>query len=170
MEKKNTIRVTPAGTLVWRGKTYHCALGKSGVTDSKQEGDGATPAGIFPLREVFYRPDRLPAPETDLPISELVQSDGWCDDPNHPAYNKKITLPHAGRYEELWREDAIYDVIIIIGYNDNPSRQNQGSTIFLHIAREAYQPTEGCVALKREDLLEILKDLTPGSQIEISAN
>ena len=170
MAENNIIRVTPAGILWWQGHRYQCALGKSGITTDKQEGDGATPVGVFPLREVFYRPDRLTAPKTNLPVSELAPADGWCDDAGHSDYNKKITLPHAGRCEEMWRDEAIYDVIVVIGYNDDPPRPNEGSAIFLHVAREAYQPTEGCVALKREDLLEILKDLTTDSQIDISAN
>ena len=169
MDSDNTIRVTPAGTLVWQGKSYRCALGKTGVSVDKQEGDGATPVGIFPLREILYRPDRLTAPETNLPVSELTPKDGWCDDPEHPDYNKKIVLPHTGRCEELWRVEEIYDVIVVIGYNDDPPRPHNGSAIFLHIAREAFEPTEGCVALEREDLLAVIRDVTPSSHIEISA-
>ena len=105
---------------------------------------------------------------TNLPISELTQADGWCDDPDQPDYNRKVVLPHAGRCEELWRDDEIYDVIVVIGYNDYPPAPHKGSAIFLHIACEDYDPTEGCVALKREDLLNILIDLSSDSHIEIT--
>ena len=168
MSKKNIIRISPSKNLLWQDNSYRCALGKMGVSAHKQEGDSATPVGIFPLREVFYRSDRLTLPLTKLPISELGQEDGWCDDPDHPDYNKKVEFPHTGRCEELWRDEAIYDVIVVIGYNDNPPIPNKGSAIFLHIAREDYEPTEGCVALKRKDLLEIIRELPPDSQIEIS--
>tara|TARA_B100000315_G_scaffold255950_1_gene300658 strand:- start:10901 stop:11413 length:513 start_codon:yes stop_codon:yes gene_type:complete len=168
MSKKNIIRVSSSGNLLWQGNSYRCALGKMGVSAHKREGDGATPVGIFPLREVFYRSDRLTPPPTKLLVSELRQEDGWCDDPDHPNYNKKVVLPHTGRCEELWRDEAIYDVIVVIGYNDDPPIPNKGSAIFLHIAREDYEPTEGCVALKRKGLLEIISELPPDSQIEIS--
>jgi L,D-peptidoglycan transpeptidase YkuD (ErfK/YbiS/YcfS/YnhG family) len=168
VETKN-LYVQAPGTLAYQGKTYQCALGKGGVTKDKQEGDGATPLGTFVLREVFYRPDRLKEPKTKLPISTLDPKDGWSDDPEHPDYNTKIALPHPGRSESLWRKDSVYDVIVVIGYNDNPPQQAKGSAIFMHLAKQDYSPTEGCVALKREDLLEILETLAPGGQIEITA-
>jgi L,D-peptidoglycan transpeptidase YkuD (ErfK/YbiS/YcfS/YnhG family) len=174
MTDTNIIRVGPLGQLVWRGKTYKCALGKSGITTSKREGDGGTPAGTFPLREVFYRPDRIEQPNTNLPRSRLTPADGWSDDPDHVDYNTKIVLPHSGRSEELWRKDKVYDLIIVIGYNDKPPLKGQGSAIFMHVVKKLgngdYSPTEGCIALTRNDLLEILEYLTPKSQIEILNN
>ena len=166
-----SIQVRPGGLLIWQGKTYECALGKSGITSAKQEGDGATPVGFYPLREVFYRPVRLAQPATDLPLTQLNPADHWCDDPDHADYNQKVVHPHRGRVEELWRQDAVYDVIVVIGYNDKPALKGKGSAIFMHIAKQAnngkLEPTEGCVALRRDDLLEILEGLTPKCQIEI---
>ncbi len=172
MTKTNTIRVSPQGHLTWQGKAYKCALGKSGVTQTKQEGDGGTPIGLFPIREVFYRPDRLTRPQTNLALYQLTPADGWCDDVDHLDYNKKVELPHTGRVEELWRKETIYDLIVVLGYNDAPPVKGKGSAIFMHIAKISssgdYNPTEGCIALKRDDLLEIIETLDVNSQIEIS--
>lgn len=150
------ITVQPPDHLTWNGHTVRCALGRGGVHADKREGDGATPAGIFPLRRVFYRADRLPVPETGLPVQAIVPDDGWCDDPADPAYNRLIKRPFSAGHEELWRNDRIYDVIVALGHNDNPPAPNLGSAIFLHVARPGFEPTEGCVALKIEDLLVLL--------------
>lgn len=160
------IRVLSSGLLLWNGKTYTCALGKAGVTEHKKEGDGATPLGCFALREVLYRPDAISEiPLSPLPTSAIQESDGWCDDPADPAYNKKVMLPYLGRHEELWRTDEIYDVIVPLGYNDDPVVIGKGSAIFMHVARPNYPPTEGCVALALPDLLEILRSISKETKI-----
>ncbi|MGK2741766.1 L,D-transpeptidase family protein [Tepidicaulis sp. LMO-SS28] len=150
---------------------FPCALGRSGMTEEKQEGDGASPIGIWPLREVFYRADRLDAPATDLPISPLHPQDGWCDAPEDPAYNQPVTLPYGASAENLWREDAAYDIIVVLGYNDDPVTPGKGSAIFFHLAREeedgGYGPTEGCIALSRADMLKVLKLCGPGDTMRI---
>ena len=97
---------------------FRCALGRSGVTTSKREGDGATPAGRFPLREVLYRGDRLRPPQTQLRQRLIQKRDGWSDDPSSPDYNKRIKLPQTSRHERLYRNDRLYDLIISIGYNE----------------------------------------------------
>ena len=152
------ITVWPPGHLQWLGKRVRCALGRGGVRADKREGDGATPAGSFPLRRVMYRADRLAAPETALPVRALGHDDGWCDDPEHPAYNRPVTAPFAARHERLWRDDALYDVVVELGFNDDPVEVGRGSAIFLHRARPGYGPTEGCVTLALEDLLALLGD------------
>ncbi len=152
------ILVNSFGKAVFNVKEYPCVLGKNGVTTDKKEGDGMTPVGCFPLREVLYRSDRIPRPETELPISEIKQDDGWCDDVNRREYNKKIKLPFNGSCEKLWRDDDnLYDIIVVVGHNDSPVISGKGSAIFLHIARPEFTPTLGCVAFKEEDLLEILR-------------
>ena len=135
----------------------------------KREGDGATPAGRFPLRRVLYRPDRLSAPTTPLPATPLTPDDGWCDDPADPQYNRPVQLPYAGRHEELWRADALYDVIVVVGHNDAPVISGMGSAIFMHLAAADYRPTQGCVALARHDLLNILAGAGPDTVLEIAA-
>ncbi len=151
-----TARVTADGLLRFRGETLRCALGSNGVRPIKQEGDGATPAGLLPIRRVFWRADRGPRPVTTLPAEPIAPDDGWCDDASHRDYNTRIRLPHAGRHERLWRDDAIYDVIGVLGWNDAPVVRERGSAIFLHIARAGLAPTEGCVALPEADLRRLL--------------
>ena len=144
-----------AGTRVWR-----CAVGKAGTRPEadKREGDGATPLGRYALRRLVYRPDRVSPPRTRLPVAPLSPEDGWCDAPGDPAYNRPVRLPHPTSHERLWRADEIYDVIVILGHNDDPPVAGMGSAIFLHVARADYGPTEGCVALALPDLLDFLKD------------
>lgn len=146
------------GAVTFGDLHFRAAVGSGGVVDAsvKKEGDGATPAGTFPLREVLYRSDRLAKPLTDLPTRALQPDDGWCDDPSDPKYNTLVTLPYESSHEELWRDDEIYDVIVPHGYNDDPPVSGKGSAIFMHIARPAYSSTAGCIALHREDLLQLL--------------
>lgn len=156
-------------TLTFRGKAYTCAFGKGGFTAEKREGDGATPLGIFPLRECLYRPDRQPVPQTALPVKPIAPENGWCDDPKSTQYNRPVRLPFAFSHEKLWRDDAVYDLIIPMGYNDENPIPGRGSAIFMHIAKPGYPGTEGCIALALPDLLEILPHLSPQSSIEIRA-
>ena len=115
-----SITILPSGKLIWRGKTYQCVLGKSGTRQNKTEGDGATPEGCFCLRKVFFRPDRIKNLKTGLPAKALARDDGWCDDPKNKNYNKFVKLPYPASAEALWRKDNLYDILIIMGYNDNP--------------------------------------------------
>jgi L,D-peptidoglycan transpeptidase YkuD (ErfK/YbiS/YcfS/YnhG family) len=144
-----------------------CALGRAGTRSTKREGDGATPMGSFRLRAVLYRADRLPRPRTHLPVTAVHKDSGWCDDPNDRAYNRPVRLPFAAGHEHLWREDHLYDVIVVIDYNLAPVRRGAGSAIFLHLAREDFAPTEGCVAVSRETMLRLLPHLAPQTTIEI---
>ncbi len=148
--------VYPDGRLVMAGVARRAAVGAGGVRARKQEGDGATPAGTLPLRRVLYRADRVASPRCAAPREPIAPDDGWCDAPDHPAYNRKIRLPFEARHEALWRSDALYDVVGVLGWNDAPVARGEGSAIFLHLARPDYAPTAGCVALALPDLLEIL--------------
>ncbi len=168
---ENCLVVTPAnesrGYVRWQDRTFDCALGKSGVAVEKREGDGATPPGRFLIRHILYRPDRIEKPLSGLPIYALDRDNGWCDAPDHPDYNRFVHLPHAAHCEKLWREDHIYDLIIILAYNDDPVQPGKGSAIFMHVARPGLEPTEGCIALEVDDLLEITLGLDKDSLIEI---
>ena len=112
--------VHPVGRLVLRNRIFRAALGRAGVGVHKMEGDGATPAGVLPLRRVLYRLDRLSAPDCAVPIEPVAETDGWCDDPTHRDYNRPVNLPHEARCEELWRPDGLYDVVGVLGWNDAP--------------------------------------------------
>ncbi len=157
-------------TAEWRGRTLRCAVGRGGIAVDKREGDGATPTGRFALRRALYRPDRLiAAPATGLPRAALTEQDGWCDDPADAAYNQPVRLPFGAHHERLWRDDGLYDVIVVLGHNDRPVVAGLGSGIFLHVAAPGFAPTEGCVALALDDLLGVLRDAVPGDGIWVSA-
>lgn len=169
MAHSNIMSVRPPGHMKWRGQTYRCAIGAAGIAATKREGDHASPLGCFALRRVLFRADRLDAPVTRLPVSALTEDAGWCDAPDAPTYNQQIVFPHAGSAEKLWRDDPLYDVIVVLGHNDSPVVPGCGSAIFLHVATPDYRPTEGCVALGLEDLLEVLADCDRQTQICIMA-
>jgi L,D-peptidoglycan transpeptidase YkuD (ErfK/YbiS/YcfS/YnhG family) len=148
--------VTADGHLTIGAETFRAALGRGGVRAVKQEGDGATPLAPLPLRQVLYRPDRGTAPVCAVAVEPLSPHDGWCDDPADPAYNQRVRLPIRARAEALWRDDPLYDIIGVLGWNDAPVRPGRGSAIFLHIARQDFAPTDGCIALAPGDLRRVL--------------
>ena len=161
--------VVSEGQLTVGDQSFRCALGRSGSTADKTEGDGATPIGSFPLRRVLYRADRLDRPITDLSVARIDKHDGWCDDPGHPSYNQQIVFPFGASAEHLWRDDHLYDVVVVLGHNDSPVVPGAGSAIFMHVAAEGYSPTEGCVALAKPDLLNLLQDCSEQTLLAISA-
>lgn len=151
-----TALVLAEGRVRVQGEVFPCALGPAGIRADKREGDGATPAGLLPIRRLLYRADRLPPPEGRLPRGPLAPEDGWCEDPAHADYNLPVTLPHPARHERLWREDGLYDLIGVLGWNDAPVVPGRGSAIFLHVARPDLAPTEGCIALPLPALRRLL--------------
>lgn len=161
--------VSSDGILRVDDRQYTCAIGRGGFKLDKHEGDGATPIGSYHLKRVYYRPDKGPAPTTKLPTQPINPRDGWCDDPAHPQYNTLVSLPFPNSHEKMWRDDALYDVVVEISHNDNPPIPGAGSAVFMHIAKPDYAPTEGCVALKHADMLEVLKNASPETKIVIKA-
>ena len=159
--------VYPSSIAEWNKTRVRCALGLGGISYQKKEGDSVTPAGRFLLRRVFYRADRIERPHTILPLSTLSRKSGWCDSPDDLNYNKYVSLPFGGHHENLWRKDGIYDLIAIIGYNDQPIIPHAGSAIFIHVATPEFKPTEGCVAISQPDLLKIIEEWAPTSAVEI---
>lgn len=157
------------GRVHFGDTSYPCVLGRSGVSDTKSEGDGTTPLGRFALKYVLYRPDRLDAPIIALPTSAIKPNDGWCDSPDDPRYNQPVQHPYGASAEKLWRDDNRYDILVVLGHNDDPIVPGAGSAIFLHVAADDLRPTEGCVAMRYDDLLAVLKDCTPESLIDIQA-
>jgi L,D-peptidoglycan transpeptidase YkuD (ErfK/YbiS/YcfS/YnhG family) len=155
------------GRLHWSQASAVAAVGRSGVKADKHEGDGATPAGAYPLGFVYYRPDRIAPPVSKLPVISLAPNDGWVDEPADANYNRLISLPYHASAEQMWRDDDLYDALVVIGYNMEPVVPGAGSAIFLHIAAPDFAPTAGCVAVKKEILLGLLPLLGPGSAITI---
>lgn len=152
------------------GRRVPCAIGRSGMicAADKREGDGASPIGLWPIRRFVYRADRLATPATLLPLSAIGPRDGWCDAADDPLYNQPVTLPYPASAEEMWREDGVYDLVGILGHNDAPALAGMGSAIFLHLARPGFAPTEGCIALALEDMLDVMRLSGPGSAIRIA--
>jgi len=155
------------GTLSFGRQTCQCVLGRHGVTVTKKEGDGATPAGRFPLRRVMFRADRIELPQSRLPTSAITAIDGWCGSPDDPAYNKPVALPYGASAEVLWRDDGLYDLVVVLGHNDAPPAPHAGSAIFLHVAPGDGGSTTGCIAMHLSDLLNVLGDADSDTHIII---
>jgi L,D-peptidoglycan transpeptidase YkuD (ErfK/YbiS/YcfS/YnhG family) len=155
------------GMVVCGRLSFPCALGRSGRRAGKREGDGATPIGRFALREVFYRGDRVARPRTPLPVTALKVSDGWCDDPRDRNYNRRVRHPYSASAERLWRDDHLYDLVVVLGYNDGPRIKGRGSAIFMHVAAPGLKPTQGCIALDRRHLIRLIARASRGTHIAI---
>jgi len=166
---------TAARTLTFAGETIPCAIGKGGAcpASAKQEGDGCTPLGSWPVRGVLLRPERAALPTTALsiPWRWTRANDGWSDGIDDPAYNRPVTLPHRFSHERLQREDAAYDIIVVLGHNDMPPMPGMGSAIFWHLwvngPDGTPKPTEGCVAIARDAMQYILPRLTSATIMNI---
>lgn len=143
------------------------ALGHTGIRALKREGDGGTPFGRFEVRQVLYRADRVARPRTRLPVRAIRSDDGWCEDPADRNYNRLISVSPLSSADRLTRADHLYDLVLVLGYNDRPRIRGKGSAIFVHLARPGYAPTEGCIALSRHDLTMLLAELQPGSSIAV---
>ena len=148
------------GTVLFAGRQFACALGRAGVSSDKHEGDGATPTGRYPIRRILYRADKIILPPMSFSLAPIDPGDGWCDDADHPLYNRQVRHPFSGSAEHMWRSDGLYDIVAVLGHNDAPPLPGRGSAIFLHVADGNYAPTAGCVALIQADLLDLL--MMPG--------
>jgi L,D-peptidoglycan transpeptidase YkuD (ErfK/YbiS/YcfS/YnhG family) len=155
------------GRLTWPGGSARAVCGLGGVRADKREGDGASPEGTYRLLAAYYRPDRIARPATGLELTPLCPEHGWVDDPADASYNCPVSLPCLARHERMWREDGLYDLVVVIGYNTAPTVPGRGSAIFLHIARPDFAPTEGCIAIEQDVLMELLAVIGPGSTITI---
>lgn len=169
----DTVRVRPSvldrrrGRLVAGSLVLPCALGRSGTTRAKREGDGATPVGRFALLQAFWRADALRRPRTGLRLRAIQPDDLWCDAPGNRRYNRPVKKPYGASHEEMWRADRMYDAVVDIAWNRGPIRPGRGSAIFLHVARPGFEPTAGCVAVERGAIGRLLERLGPRTRIVI---
>ena len=157
--------VVKNGLLIGKSKKYKCSIGYNGLSDNKSEGDGCTPIGLFKISKILFRPDKINNYKFNLQSEIIEEKDGWCDDIHSDSYNQKITFPFEYSAEHLYRNDDLYDIICVIDYNLSPIIKGKGSAIFLHVASDDYSPTQGCVAIKKEELLEIVLNLEENSSI-----
>lgn len=168
--KQITIRRKPGGKnhhglLNYGNRTIFCCLGRSGITTMKREGDGATPNGKFRLLYGFFRKDRIRLPKSSLDFEQIRSSDGWCDSPANPNYNQHVTLPFINSHEVMTRKDRLYDICIVLDYNISPRVRNLGSAIFFHLTSNTQSPTEGCIAIEPNEMLRLLPELTPETEM-----
>lgn len=155
------------GRLVGGGWDTAAAIGRSGLTALKREGDGASPRGSFRIVGGFYRPDRFSVrPSSGIPLVPLRRDDGWCDDPSDRNYNRPVRCPYRKSHEAMWREDHAYDVVLVLDFNLKPRIRSGGSAIFFHLAQPDFRPTAGCLALRRNDVLRLLPRLSTRTVID----
>ena len=161
------IIVKNPGYLIYKNFKFRCSLGINGIKNKKKEGDGITPKGIFKLKKIYYRNDKVKNIVTKVKKIKITKDMGWCDDPKSKFYNKLIRLPSKFGHEKLYRKDDIYNLIIILDYNMNPVIKNKGSAIFIHLAKKNYKATQGCVGLKQNDLIKLIKMIKKNQKIKI---
>jgi len=153
--------------LLFNDYRIKCALGKRGIGNKKKEGDLITPKGHYKIKYILYRKDRIKKIQTRLKKIIIKKNMGWCDDPRSDKYNKLIKLPFNYSYEKLYKKDNVYDIVLVLNYNMDPVIKNKGSAIFIHITKKNYKKTEGCVAIKKVQLLKIIKKLKNRTKIKI---
>lgn len=153
------------GRLVFGNVTFSCVMGRGGRSATKREGDGATPMGRWPIRGLLFRPDRSRRPRTALGVRALKVADGWCDAAGDRNYNRPVRHPYPASAERMWRDDELYDLVLVLGYNLRPRVQGRGSAIFLHIARPGFEPTAGCIALTPKDVKRMIALVRPGDVV-----
>ena len=144
-----------------------CAIGKKGIGNKKKEGDLITPIGVFKIKYILYRKDRVKV-LTKLKKKVIKKNMGWCDDPNSSYYNKLVKLPFTHKHEKLYKKENIYDIILVLNYNMNPVKKNKGSALFIHVSKINYKKTEGCVAIKKLNLIKLLRMINPNTRVKIS--
>ena len=162
------IIVKKSGYLKYKNFKYRCALGKAGVNKKIKEGDNITPKGVFKITKIYYRADKNKIIKTNIKKIKITKNMGWCDDPISRFYNRQIKLPSKYSHEKLYRNDDLYDLIAVLNYNTNPIIKNKGSAIFMHIAKNSYKKTEGCIALKKKHLINILGQIKKNTKIKIN--
>ena len=153
--------------LLFNDYRIKCAVGKRGIGRKKKEGDFITPIGLFKIKFVLYRKDRIKKLNTVLRKIRITNKMGWCDDSTCKEYNKLVTTPFKYSYEKLSRKENVYDIVLVLNYNMSPTVKNKGSAIFIHVAKKNYKNTNGCVAIKKIELLKLIKMLKKSTKVRI---
>ncbi len=152
--------------LTYNKLKVKCSIGKRGIGYKKKEGDLITPSGQFKIKYILYRKDRLKI-STRLRKKVIKRNMCWCDDPRSSHYNKLVRLPFAYKHEKLYKRENTYDIILVLNYNMNPVKKNKGSAIFIHVAKNNFKKTEGCVAIKKINLVKLIKKINPNTKVKI---
>ena len=153
--------------LIYNQYKVKCAVGKRGIGLKKKEGDLITPIGQYKIKHVLYRKDRIKKIQSKLRKIKIKRNMGWCDDPRSEKYNQLINLPFNYSHEKLFQKENIYDIVLVLNFNMKPIKKNKGSAIFIHIAKKNYKKTQGCVAIKKRELLKILKEVKINTKVKI---
>ena len=162
-----TILLKNKESLIFDDFLFDCSIGKNGTTKNKIEGDKKTPLGTFEIGNLYYRRDRHNKPNTKLKCIPITKKMGWCDDPNDKKnYNKLIKIKKNIKHEKLFRKDKKYDFLIPISYNTKKIIPGKGSAIFIHLTNN-YKSTLGCIALKKNDFLILLKLINRKTKLKI---
>jgi len=162
------IIVKKTGYLKYKNFKFRCALGKGGIKKKIKEGDNITPKGIFKITKIYYRPDKVKKIFTRIKTIIIKKDMGWCDDPGSILYNKQIKLPTKFSHEKFYRDDNLYDLILVLSYNTKPIIKNKGSAIFIHVAKSYYKKTKGCISLKKQDLIKLISNIKKNTKIKIN--
>ena len=162
------IIINKSGYLKYKDFKFKCALGKSGIGNKEKEGDNITPKGVFYVNKIYYRKDRLKELSSKFKLIRITKKMGWCDDPKSRKYTQLIKLPTKYSHENLYKKDNAYDLILVLNYNMKPTIKNKGSAIFIHVAKKNYKKTAGCIALKKFDLICLIKEIKQNTRIIIN--
>ena len=162
------IIINKSGYIKYKNYKFKCALGKSGIGKKRKEGDNITPKGTFNVIQIYYRGDRVKKLSSKFKLIKITKKMGWCDDPKSKKYNQLIKLPTKYSHEILYRKDNIYDLILVLNYNIKPTIKRKGSAIFIHMANKNYKKTAGCIALKKVDLINLVKEINRNTKVYIN--
>ena len=162
------IIINKFGLLKYKNLKFRCALGKAGIGEKKSEGDKITPRGTYKIVRIYYRSDRIKKIASKFKLVKIKSNMGWCDDPTSKFYNQEVKLPSKFSHEKFYRKDEIYDLIVVLDYNIEPTIKNKGSAIFIHITKNKYTKTLGCVALRKTHLIKILAQIDKNVKIKIA--
>jgi L,D-peptidoglycan transpeptidase YkuD (ErfK/YbiS/YcfS/YnhG family) len=162
------IIVKKSGYLKYKNLKFRCALGRAGIKKKEKEGDNITPQGIFKIIKIYYRSDKINKIKTFIRTVKIKKNMGWCDDSKSEYYNQQINLPNNFSYERLYRNDNLYDLILVLNYNTNPTIKKKGSAIFIHVSKNSYKKTKGCIALQKKHLLKLIPLIKKNTKIKIN--